>query len=607
MAVSTPSAYEGYSEEIYDGYERTSQYLTMHDGIKVAIDIYRPTKGGVLHEEPLPVIWTATQYRRGVIKPDGQKTSLNENLWFAPNVEMILRHGYIVACLDVRGSGASFGQRSLCNTTDDMEDLYDVCEWLGTRPWCTGKVGMFGCSFLGMSQWMTALMAPPHLTCIVPNVAPIEVPYLITNGVFNTGWMGRLDEGNYARNVTYPAYPVDEDTDGSMLAAAVEDHKKAPSSNDERFNTRYFDGVLPFYNRRVYQEAYLPNFIYKLNSTNIACYIWGGWGDFFAHDIFNWYRTLKTPKKLMVGPWYHTGSLVSQDPCWATEHLRWYDYWLKGIDNGIMDEAPIRMFRCEATNEPKPGAVRKKPDGTEIPPDYYDCGEWHEYIQFPVPGLQDKKYYFHGGRTGSVNSVNDGGLIGYEPREASASDAYVVDYSVTKFEFMDRNYYSVQRPRDFTSMDEKSLTYTSAPLAHDMELTGFPVAHLFVSSTAKDVDFYCYVDDVDEEGHSHQISEGRIRAAVRGTVEPPYDNMGLPFHRNCERDQQEMPVNEVVEIPFALTPLSNLVKAGHRLRITVNNCDKGNWDSPELSPAPTIHMYRDKNHASYVTLPVVQK
>ena len=83
--------------------------------------------------------------------------------------------------------------------------------------------------------------------------------------------------------------------------------------------------------------------------------------------------------------------------------------------------------------------------------------------------------------------------------------------------------------------------------------------------------------------------------------------MGLPFHRNCERDQQEMPINEVVEIPFALTPLSNLVKAGHRLRITVNNCDKGNWDSPELSPAPTIHMYRDKNHASYVTLPVVQK
>lgn len=607
MLVSNHTEYSGYSEEIYDGYKRESRYLTMHDGVKLAIDIYHPTKGGTVHTEPLPVIWCATQYRRGMNYPDGTCTTLEQNLWFAPpGIDKIMRHGYIVAALDVRGSGASFGQRALSNTMNDMYDLYDVNEWLGTQPWCTGKVGMFGCSFLGNSQIMTALMAPPHLTCIVPNVMPMEVPYLITNGVVNTGWMGRLDDALYIKNVVEPAWPVDEDPDGILLAQAVEEHKKNPSSVKERFGTPYFDSYLPSWNDKSYLEAYFPNYIYKLNSSKIAVYIWGAWGDFFAHDVFNWYKTLTTPKKLQVGPWYHTGSLSAKDPDWTVEHLRWYDYWLKGIDNGIMDEPPVRLFNMEVTVpidfDPS------KPDynlSVRNDPPYCQGGKWEEFYQFPVPNTKVKKFYLAEGRANAVKSVNDGVLNQIEPIGSAGRDLYTVDYSVTKKGLMDRNFYTVPGDRDYTVFDEKSLTYTTAPMAKDIVITGFPVMHLWVKSPVKCLDFYATLEDIDVDGKSYPISEGKLRSAIRGIVEPPYDNMGLPFHRNCMGDQQDMPIDEPVELPFALMPLSATIKAGHRIRLTLNNCDKDNWDTPELTPAPTITVLRNHEHASYIEIPVI--
>ena len=613
MRISSHTQYSGYSEEVYDGYQRFSQYVTMPDGCRLAVDIYRPTKNGVLHTEPLPVLWNATPYRRGMIRASGKPTTLKENLWFAPEgIDTIMRHGYIIGSVDLRGSGASFGQRSLCTLPEDFEDLYNICEWFGTQPWSTGKTGMFGCSYLGQTQWETALMAPPHLTCIVPNVAAMHVPTQVENGMFNDGWLTYIDESCRGKWVTNPAWPVDEDTDGALLAAAVEDHKKCPSTMVERTENKFFDGVLPWHNKRVYQQTWFPNFIHKLNSTNIACYLWGGWADFFAYDVFQWYATLKTPKKLMVGPWYHIGSLDAKDPDWTTDHLRWYDYWLKGIENGIMDEPPIRLFNCLGTQtpDPEPG-VRKPADETKSAfgaPPFCSFGEWRDYEQLPVPGMAYENFYLRGGSSGTVDSLNDGVLTaGRKPEEQQAADTYTVDYSVSKAGHMDRHNYAVRATRDYTEIDRKSATYTTPPLAQDMELTGQAVVHLWVSTDAKDVDFYCYLEEIDENGRSCELQEARLRSGFRGTVEPPFDNMGMPWHRYCERDYQPMPRNTAVSFDLAFPFMSNTVKAGHRLRLTINHADKGNWDTPELDPAPQVSIYRDREHLSYLALPVVHK
>jgi predicted acyl esterase len=613
MAVSNSNEYSGYSEEVYDGFSLYSQYLNMRDDIKLAIDIYRPTKGGKPHTDPLPVIWAATQYRRAaVVDNEYGRTMLADNTFFAaPGIERILKHGYIIAVLDSRGTGASFGSRSQQLTLDDANDLFDVNEWLASQPWCCGKTGMFGTSYLGRCQWTTALMAPPSLKCIVPMVASMEYPTMNMNGIMNIGWMKYLEKGNKNINTVNTAPPVDEDSDGSMLLAAVEEHKKNPDSIQERSKAPFMDSYLPGQNRRVYMETYFPNYLNNINNSGVAVYIWGGMLDFQAFGSFQWYSSLNVPKKMVVGSWAHTGQFLPDAPDWTVEHLRWYDYWLKGIDNGIMDEPPISIQHSRIPTKNKELLWDKGLDkdlSGRFPCPYLDSErEWRHYDQWPVPNTKYKDYYFTGEHSGTIQSINDGLMIGHHPSgDCDAKDEYVVDYTVTRGGFFDRNMFHLKDVSlDNTPFDEKSLTYTTPPLAKDIELTGFPVAHLWVSSSASDVDFYVNMEEVDADGFSWQITEGKIRAAFRGTFNPPFDNMGLPWHRYCERDQKDIPINQPVKLDFALFPVSCTITKGNRLRVTINNFDKDNWDTPVVSPPPTIFIYREKDHESYISLPVI--
>lgn len=580
--VSNISEYSGYSEEIYDGYQLTSQYITMDDGCKLAIDIYRPTLHGKLHEEPLPVIWAATQYRRATMKEDGTRTNFVESMdvVFSPCMPTVLKHGYVVAVLDMRGSGASFGQRGMSVNAQEYFDLYDVNEWLASQPFCNGSTGMFGMSYLGQTQWECAIMAPPSLKCIVPNVAPLELPYLFTNGVPNIGWLARIDDLLYEQNVLDPAPRVDEDVDGSMLRAAVEDHKKSPSNLEERMMCPHYDDYVPFWKRKMFLEAYMPNYIYNLNNTNIACYIIDGWKDFFGTDPYEWFNTITVPKRLAVGPWFHDESRYSHAPFeYTVEHLRWYDYWLKGIDNGIMSEPPVLLFN----------------NGTD---------QWRTYNSFPLEDQQDCEFYFQSEPSGSIESVYDASLSTRPPQVENDSFEYTVDYSVTKRGFDDRYYYTVEGETDYTEFDKKCLTFTTAPFGHDMDFTGFPVIHLWISSDGPDVDFFANLQDVDENGVSTNITEARMRASYRALHNPPFNHMGLPYHRLYKQDQKDLPKNKPVELQWNMWGMSTTIKAGHRLRLTLSNRDKDNWISPEYDPIPHVTVYHDIEHPSRITMPL---
>lgn len=585
MYVSDISGYEGYSEEEYDGYQKTSRYLTMKDGIKLAIDIYRPTKNGVLHERPLPVVWTATQYRRAYVKPDGSCSDLDESgeIWFFPGISKILRHGYIIAVLDDRGTGASYGYHGLQNIMMECYDLHDVNEWLASQSWCTGKTGMFGLSALGKSQIMCAMMAPPSLKCIVPNVFAMENPAMMTNGIINFGHMSHADEGLWQNSVVDPAPPVDEDVDGSMRAEAIEMHKSNPRSDEERLKAHYFDDYLPFWNTKVYMEAYYPNYIYNINNSRTAVYILGGWKDFYGQDVFYWYKTLTTPKRIAVGPWLHTDSCTSVSPFnFVTEHLRWYDYWLKGIDNGIMDEPPVQLYN-------------------------YGENKWREYRDFPVRGQHMRNFYLQDLPSRSIDSVVDGSLTTRPPYDPEGCSVYPADYTVTRKGLENRFFYAVKGDPEFRELDKKSMTFTTPPLARDMQLTGFPVLNLWISADDKDVDVFAYLQEIDEEGHSSNISEGKIRASFRATAVPPFENYGLPYHRLMHRDQQELPVNKPVLLELALFPLSNLVRKGHSIRLTINCADCDNWYLPELGRAEHLTVYHNTEHTSYLSLPVIRE
>ena len=153
--------------------------------------------------------------------------------------------------------------------------------------------------------------------------------------------------------------------------------------------------------------------------------------------------------------------------------------------------------------------------------------------------------------------------------------------------------------------DAKSLTYTTLPLSTSVEVTGHPVAHLWVTSSSDDGDFFVYLEEVDPYGYSHYISEGMLRGSHRALAQAPYKYMGLPYHRGFQEDITPLPQGQPVELVFDLLPTSNIFDEGHRIRIRIVSADADNFLTPKYDPAPTVNIHRSKSNASYVTLPII--
>jgi putative CocE/NonD family hydrolase len=250
-----------------------------------------------------------------------------------------------------------------------------------------------------------------------------------------------------------------------------------------------------------------------INESGVAIYTLAGWYDAWARDAVLRFNNLTVPQKLVVTPWSHGGSGEFD---LIVEHLRWYDYWLKGIDNGIMDEPPI-YYR-----------VMGAPPETA----------WRTADEWPLSNQQLTPFYLEAGPSGSVASVNDGLLSLEMPTGSTGQDDYAIDYTTTTgtlTRWTDGYGGGFGYP-DMTPNDEKALTYTSPPLDADTEITGHPVAHLWVSATADDADFMVYLEEVDDQGGSTYITEGVIKASHRATADAPWNMIGLPFHRGLESD-----------------------------------------------------------------------
>jgi len=578
--VSRFGEYRGYSEPLYDDWVRFSQYVPVRDGTRLAVDIFRPAIDGAPVDDPLPVIWTFHRYHRARIDREGTLTTILDQ---APELKRILRHGYVVAAADVRGGGASFGTREGEFTRQEALDAYDLTEWFAAQPWSNGNIGMFGLSYLGITQYMAASVQPPHLKAIFPMMAMFDLyTFVYPGGVFNENFVRNWGGHTILLDKILPAAPVDDDPEGMLRAEAMAEHRDntniytlatANPFRDSRNNTG---------EKQFFFELSPSTYIDAINDSGVAVYHLGGWFDMYPRDTLLWFANLTIPQKIVMTPWSHNGSggfdLIA-------EHLRWFDYWLKGIDNGIMDEPPI-VYRVM-------GAPRSE--------------AWRTATEWPLPEAQPAAYYFHPGPSGSVESINDGLLIAAMPTAADALDAYTVDYTTTTGQTTrwTDGYGGGYGYPDMRANDEKSLTYTTPPLETDLEITGHPVAHLWVTSTADDGDFFVYLEEIDERGRSTYISEGVLRASHRAMAEAPWNTFGLPFHRSFEADIVPLPDGAPVELVFDLQPTSNIFDAGHRLRITVNGADADSFQTPKLDPPPTVSIHRSARHPSHILLPVI--
>ena len=593
--VSEFGRYEGYSEPRYDGWITTSRYVEMRDGVRLAVETTRPALGTVPESEPLPVVWTHSRYHRNpsriisVLAPDldpipdiRSMVDANEDL------QRLVLHGYVVAAAGVRGSGASFGRYEGLFSEAETADAVELIEWLASQPWSDGNVGMYGGSYLGITQYMAASGKPPALKAIFPDVAALDMYDLMyPGGVYRDDLIQHWGGLTREFDTTIPAPAVDEDVEGVLLRQAMEEHEDNWDVLEQYGAGRYRDHAAP----ELAWERHGPSGVLEdVLEARIPAYHWNGWYEIFVTDAVLWFENYRGPQKLGIGAWPHAGMpdpdlMAERIHLYAIEQHRWFDYWLKGIDNGVLDEAPIHY------------AVMNDPGDWR----------WTSTDAWP-PETTSRRLVLAPGASGSVASVNDGGLSPDAPSAEAAFDEYRVDLTTTTGTSSRWDNAVGAAPEmlypDLRETDAKSLTYTTPPLESDLTITGHPVVTLWVTSSQRDADFFVLLEEVDAAGSSRYVTEGVLRASHRALAEAPWDNLGLPFQRSYASDVQPLP-EAPAELKLDLHPTSTVFNAGHRLRLTVMGADRDNAEEVSEDP-PTVRVYRSAAHPSSVELPIAE-
>ena len=562
--VSKPGMYSGYSKMLYTEVVRNSQYLTMRDGTKLAATIYRPAVSGRAVEKPYPVIWEGTT-SRGRRNSDGTAQLFPAVAGVTEQGRLsladIVKFGYVLVEVERRGQGASMGfMRGYHDWTESL-DAYDITEWLAQQPWSDGKIGVFGCSNTGEAALHTPTAMPPHLKAVFAGC----YSWNKFDGFFRGGILANWGTGPQTSPLSagLTAIPVDEDKDESMLKEAIRQHEKQVSLLGLWKSMPFRDSWSDLVGSRFWQEGSVSTYQVAIERTGVGIYNYGGWQDDFRREAFVTQSNLHNPSKLLIGPWAHC---QDQGFDLVTERLRFFDYWLKGIDNGIMKEPPIYYYTV--------GAAK----GTE----------WRFSSQWPLPKEKSTKYYFQSGKELGTSA----------PTNAGEKDNYPVNYDV-----------SCPSPIGLGQtcvLDTKGIIYTSTPLTTDLELTGHPVVHLWISSTASDANFFAYLEDIAPDGKVSIITDGRLKGSLRALGTPPYSFFGLPWHRSFQEDALAFSPGQPAEVVFDCLPLSYVFAQGHRIRVTITGADPREKERVQLSPPPTISIHRDAMHSSYITLPNIQ-
>jgi hypothetical protein len=569
--VSTIGKYRGYSTEGYAEYTTTSQYVTMRDGVRIAVDIHKPVAEP---DKKFPAILVMTPYHRANVVNGKVEDPMN-----APSslYREVLSHGYVFVIADVRGCGASFGTRYTIFGPEEVDDGNDLINWIVQQPWSDGNVGMTGPSYLGIIQFLNASNKNPHLKCIMPIYATLDLySFVQPGGIYNKGFVEIYATGQKLldSNVEEPAYgihpskPVDEDKDGSLLAAATAEHKNNYDMISIAKQGAYRDDSMISEGHTITYALSSPSsYLQEIEESGVAIYNFGGWFDCYSRDTLSYQATLANKSKTLIGPYYH----IQKFDEIATEALRFFDKYLKGIDNGF-ENGPAYYYYVMGRNE------------------------WRSSNTWPLAEQVLTPYYFGEGRSLSTTKPSGGNVF----------DSYTVDYTTRSGKntrWMAMAGVTPHYP-DRSAEDQKCLTYTTAPLETDLEVTGHPVLHLYVSSTASDGDFFIYLEDVYPDGFVNYITEGMLRASNRKLSPRPW-KPELPYH-SCDRgDAQPLVPGEVVELAIDLLPTSYVFEKGHRLRISIAGADAGNFGTPVISPAPAWKVYLDGTYTSYLELPII--
>jgi predicted acyl esterase len=471
----------------------------------------------------------------------------------------LVKFGYVVAVADFRGVYASFGRNDGFNRGEWQDasrfDAYDITEWLAKQPWSTGKVGMWGCSATGGSQMQAMTTAPPSLKAIFPMSCEWDVYGFVAQGGMTPpqGVPTQVMRGASRAARDKAAVAVEGSDGAKLLDEAIADHR---NNLETPGYTPYRDSTSADFQNRWWLKSSPHTYESTITASKIAVYAAANWDEgATGYGAAFTYANLKNPKKLILGPATHCDwTTVQKETGFSiiTEELRFFDHWLKSIDNGVMSEPAVTYYTYNA------------PPGRE----------WQSASTWPLPNAK---------RT-SFQLSADG--LSRSAAKAGARDV-TVDYSINAQNFWD-----------------KGVSFTTQPLASDTQVTGHSVLTIWLSSSATDADVIARVDDVAPDGsHRYYSVEGRLRASMRKTEQAPYDNLGLPWHPFTQASVQPLKPGEPVELSFDLFATSYVFKAGHRIRLTLSFADERS--TKRETPAPAVKIHFGGKTPSALTLPIV--
>ena len=565
--------------------------VKMRDGTTLYADVYRPDTS-----EKVPVLLQRTPYNKAIAQA---RTGMMDAVRAAS-------HGYAVVIQDVRGRFSSEGE--FYTFRQELEDGYDSVEAFAAQPWSTGKVGTYGRSYVGATQWLAAVTAPPSLACIAPGITASDYHegWTYQGGAlawgFAVSWgMDRLVTANLNAISRYYNVPegtasrlIDESDrmDHNFLFTPTKDYPHikglAPYFYDWIAHPKADDYWAPWKIEDFHDRIQVPS----LNS--------GGWHDIFLKGTLRNFSGMRgkgpndaaKSSRLIVGPWHHGASLgpgISGDSYFGVRadeaaidlpgiHLRWYDHWLKGIDTGMLDEPPARIFVM----------------GENV---------WREEHEWPLARTQYTDCYLHSG--GKANTLNGDGVLSFDRPGDQPPDVFLYDpRSPVPTKGGGLCCSSQWVPGGAFDQREVEvrpdvLVYTSRPTDRDLEVTGPISVTLFAATSGPDTDFTAKLVDVCECGCTRSLTDGIIRARYRESL----------------AESKLLEPGQVYEYTIDLVATSNVFKKGHSIRLEVSssnfprfdrNPNTGREPSEETEMRPAVQtILHDAAHPSRITLPII--
>ncbi|MFN0172851.1 MAG: CocE/NonD family hydrolase [Bryobacteraceae bacterium] len=515
-------------------------WVPMDDGVHLAADVYLPKQA-----ERFPAVLYSGPYRKDDrILRAGSASGLPE---------LFTGRGYAFVCADVRGTNDSEGIAEVMFSPREQRDGYELVEWIAAQDWCDGNVGMTGISYGYFTSVLTAALQPPHLKTIVPMHASVSWYYCVHEGGLP------LMFGYHANYVTLMlaflgAPPGYRDPHGRWREAWLHRLKNGPAWGldwlDHPLEGDYWQAVSP---ERDYSRIRIPVFAVH------------GWWDRYPSDAFRLAENIAGPVKLLIGPWQHArpDSGIPGPRIDYEIFLRWFDYWLKGVANGILDEPRFTYYR-QRYQEPMDYPVEMN-------------GEWRQEPGWPARRADTRRLYLHGG----------GKLDESEPVERS-DQAYEYDPTAGLCSRLSGGIYGgVGMPLDQRPDERKSVIYSTAPLDDPLEITGIPRAHIQFSSTAHVMGLIVKLCDVAPDGAVALVTRGYLNAT----------------HRDGHTRAEPLEPGRVYSLDVEMKATSYLFERGHRLRLAITSAE-----FPTLLPTPergTNHVISGAGETSWVDLPVL--